>query len=45
VPDKNGKLTDVVVGFASLQDYIKSTEPYFSATINRRLLQIPGIIY
>jgi len=35
VPDKNGKLTDVVVGFASLQDYIKSTEPYFSATIGR----------
>lgn len=35
VPDKNGKLTDVVVGFGSVQDYIKSTEPYFSATIGR----------
>ncbi len=35
VPDKNGKLTDVVVGFGSVQDYIKSTEAYFGATIGR----------
>jgi aldose 1-epimerase len=35
VPDKNGKLTDVVVGFSSVQDYINSTEPYFGATIGR----------
>ncbi len=35
VPDKNGKLTDVVVGFSSLKDYINSTEPYFGATIGR----------
>ncbi len=35
VPDKNGTLTDVVVGLGSVQDYIKSTEPYFGATIGR----------
>ena len=35
VPDKNGKMTDVVVGFNSLEDYAKSTESYFGATIGR----------
>lgn len=35
VPDKNGKLKDVVVGFDSLQGFINSTEPYFGATIGR----------
>lgn len=35
VPDKNGKMTDVVVGFNSIRDYINSTEPYFGATIGR----------
>jgi aldose 1-epimerase len=35
VPDKNGKMTDVVVGFRSVEDYQKSTEPYFGATIGR----------
>ena len=35
VPDKNGKLTDVVVGFSSVKDYMNSTEPYFGATIGR----------
>lgn len=35
VPDKNGKLTDVVVGFDSVQQYISSSEPYFGATIGR----------
>ena len=34
-PDKNGKLTDVVVGFSSVKDYMNSTEPYFGATIGR----------
>lgn len=34
-PDKNGKLTDVVVGFKSVHDYVNSTEPYFGATIGR----------
>ncbi len=35
VPDKNGKMTDVVVGFNSVEGYEKSTEPYFGATIGR----------
>jgi len=35
VPDKNGKLTDVVAGFGSIKDYVRSTEPYFGATIGR----------
>jgi aldose 1-epimerase len=35
VPDKNGKLTDVVAGFDNLEAYQNSTEPYFGATIGR----------
>ena len=35
VPDKNGKMTDVVVGFDNIQDYVNATEPYFGATIGR----------
>ncbi|MDQ6902569.1 MAG: galactose mutarotase [Bacteroidota bacterium] len=35
VPDKNGKMTDVVVGFKSVEGYQNSTEPYFGATIGR----------
>ncbi|GAC1420535.1 MAG: galactose mutarotase [Flavisolibacter sp.] len=35
VPDREGKMTDVVVGFKSLKDYQQSTEPYFGATVGR----------
>jgi aldose 1-epimerase len=35
VADKNGKVSDVVLGFDSLQQYQQSTEPYFGATIGR----------
>ena len=35
VPGKDGKMVDVVVGFKSVADYEKSTEPYFGATIGR----------
>jgi aldose 1-epimerase len=35
VPDKNGKLTDVVVGFKNAGEFEASTEPYFGATIGR----------
>lgn len=35
VPDKNGDLTDVVVGFSTIDGYLNSTEPYFGATIGR----------
>ncbi len=35
VPDKNGKMTDVVVGLNSAEGFVNSTEPYFGATIGR----------
>jgi aldose 1-epimerase len=35
VPDKNGNMTDVVVGFNSDQAYRNATERYFGATIGR----------
>lgn len=35
VPDKNGKMTDVVVGFSSTEEFVNSTERYFGATIGR----------
>ena len=35
VPDKNGMLTDVVVGMGTIKGYLKSNEPYFGATIGR----------
>ncbi|WP_417361014.1 aldose epimerase family protein [Galbibacter sp.] len=35
VPDKNGRMTDVVVGMDNVQAFISSTEPYFGATIGR----------
>jgi aldose 1-epimerase len=35
VPDKYGKMTDVVVGLGSTKAYQNSTEPYFGATIGR----------
>lgn len=35
VPAKDGRMTDVVVGFKSVKEYEQSTEPYFGATIGR----------
>jgi len=35
VPDKNGKMTNVVAGFNNVESYVKSTEPYYGATIGR----------
>jgi aldose 1-epimerase len=35
VPDKNGKLTDVVTGHRNIEDYVKSEEPYFGAICGR----------
>ena len=35
VPDKNGKLTDVVTGHSSIDDYLVSEEPYFGAVCGR----------
>ncbi len=35
VPDRNGKLTDVVLGHDSIAEYLKSEEPYFGAVCGR----------
>jgi aldose 1-epimerase len=35
VPDKNGKLVDIVTGYNSIGEYLKSGEPYFGAAIGR----------
>ena len=35
VPDKNGKMTDVVLGHPSIDDYLTSPEPYFGAICGR----------
>ena len=35
VPDKDGKMTDVVVGFNSIAQYLDTSDPYFGATIGR----------
>jgi aldose 1-epimerase len=42
IPDKAGKLTDVVVGFNRVKAYEESTEPYFGATIGRYGNRIAG---
>ncbi|MGE5681428.1 MAG: aldose epimerase family protein [Bacillota bacterium] len=34
-PDKNGKFDDVVLGFNTLEEYIKDNSPYFGAIIGR----------
>lgn len=35
VPDKNGQLTDVIIGRGSIKEYVESAEAYFGATIGR----------
>jgi aldose 1-epimerase len=35
VPDKDGKLGDVALGFDNLEDYLKANNPYFGALIGR----------
>ena len=35
VPDKNGKFIDVVLGHSSIEEYLKSEEPYFGAICGR----------
>lgn len=35
VPDRDGNIDDVVLGYDSIQAYLKSVEPYFGATIGR----------
>jgi aldose 1-epimerase len=42
VPDKTGKMLDVVIGFDNPNDYDSATEPYFGATIGRYGNRIAG---
>lgn len=42
VPDKNGKLSDVVCGHKNIDDYLSSKEPYFGAIIGRYGNRIAG---
>jgi aldose 1-epimerase len=35
VPDREGRMTDVVLGFSNIHDYLKTSEPYFGALIGR----------
>lgn len=35
VPNKDGKPTDVVLGFGSVKEYVESNEPYFGAIVGR----------
>lgn len=42
LPDKAGKLADVVLGFESLEGYQKPANPYFGATVGRIANRIRG---
>ncbi|MDB5207769.1 MAG: aldose epimerase [Flavisolibacter sp.] len=42
VPDKNGKPTDVIVGFDNVEGFVNSLEPFFGATIGRYGNRIKG---
>jgi aldose 1-epimerase len=42
VPDKNGQMTDVIVGHGSVNDFVNSSEAYFGATIGRVGNRIAG---
>lgn len=42
VPDKNGLLTDVVLGHSSIDEYLISEEPYFGAVCGRTANRIAG---
>lgn len=35
VPDKNGKLEDVTLGYYNFEDYLKNNSPYFGAIVGR----------
>jgi aldose 1-epimerase len=41
VPDRNGKLGDIVLGYDTVDEYVKAT-PYFGATVGRIANRIKG---
>jgi len=42
VPDKTGKSADVVLGFDSLDDYVKNNSPHFGGIVGRYANRIAG---
>lgn len=42
VPDKNGKMIDVVLGHSNIDEYLHSEEPYFGAVCGRTANRIAG---
>lgn len=42
VPDREGKLTDVVLGFASIDDVVRAQDAYYGATVGRYGNRIDG---
>jgi aldose 1-epimerase len=42
VPDKNGKVADVVLGFDSLDDYVQKNTPHFGGIVGRYANRIAG---
>jgi aldose 1-epimerase len=42
VPDKNGKVADVVLGFDSLDDYVRNNSPHFGGIVGRYANRIAG---
>ena len=42
VPDRTGRLSDVVLGYDSLAQYVKSNGPYFGAVVGRYANRIAG---
>ncbi len=42
VPDRHGRLTNVVLGFPTLADYVANNSPYFGALIGRYANRIAG---
>jgi len=41
-PDRNGRLTDVTLGFDTLEGYVKFNSPYFGCTVGRCTNRIAG---
>jgi aldose 1-epimerase len=42
VPDRNGVLVDIVLGYDNIDGYLSSNDPYFGATIGRYANRING---
>ena len=45
VPDREGKLADVVLGFDDVKDYASKKNPYFGSTVGRNANRIQGAAF